>query len=109
MKLLSAAVMAGMLAGALPAAVHAQQPQTAQTAQSARYSVTTTLIGTLLDDPAAAAVLERMIPTVYANDMFRSMGRDQTLKGVQQFEGAVLTDQMLAAIQVELDKLTPSK
>jgi len=106
MKLLSAAVMAGILAGALPAAVHAQP---AQTAQAAKYSVTTTLIGTLLDDPAAAAVLERMIPTVYANDMFRNMGRDQTLKGVQQYEGAVLTDQMLAAIQVELDKLTPSK
>ena len=109
MKLMSAIAMAGMLAGALPAAVSAQPAQPAQTAQTTGYSVNTTLIGTLLDDPAAAAVLERMIPTVYANDMFRSMGRDQTLKGVQQYEGAVLTDEKLAAIQVELAKLTPSK
>lgn len=72
--------------------------------QAAHYSVATTLIGKLIDDPAAAAVLKEMIPTVWANEMFHSLGRDQTLKGIQQFE-PLLTDEKLAQIQAAFDKL----
>ena len=32
--------------------------------------VETTLAGKLIDDPAAAAVLKKFIPTAWANDMF---------------------------------------
>ena len=39
--------------------------------------------------------------------MFQSMGRDQTLKGVQQYEQD-LTDAKLAEIQAEFDKI-PAK
>ena len=37
--------------------------------------------------------------------MFQSLGRDQTLAAIQQYEPATLTDEMLAAIQAEFDKL----
>lgn len=80
---------------------------TAEEAHAPHYSVSTTLIGKLIDDPAAAAILQKLIPTVWANDMFHAMGRDQTLKGVQQYEAA-LTDEKLAEIQAEFDKI-PAK
>jgi hypothetical protein len=70
----------------------------------ARYSVTATKIGALIDDPASAAILKAMIPTIWANEMFQSLGRDLALKDVQQYEPA-LTDEKLAEIQAALDKL----
>jgi hypothetical protein len=79
----------------------------AYTAAPAHYSVSTTLIGTLLDDPAAAAVIKKLAPTAFANEMFKTQGRDLTLKGVQQYEPE-FTDENLAKIQAELDKL-PAK
>ena len=69
--------------------------------------VETTLVGKLIDDPAAAAILKRLIPTVWANDLFQTSGRDLTLKAIQQFE-TVLSDEKLAEIQAELDKI-PAK
>jgi para-nitrobenzyl esterase len=74
----------------------------------AHYSVATTLVGTLLDDPAAAEILKRMIPTVWANDLFHTSGRDLTLKAIQQYEPEALSDENLAKIQAELDKI-PAK
>jgi len=76
---------------------------------AAPYSVKSTLVGTLLDDPAANAVLKRMIPSVYGNEMFHTMGRDQTLQAIQQFEPEALSDANLAKIQAELDKLPPKR
>ncbi|BBC71810.1 conserved hypothetical protein [Altererythrobacter sp. B11] len=73
------------------------------------YSVTETQVGTLLDDPAAAAILKRLIPTVFANEMFQSMGRPQTLKAIQQYEPVELSDEKLAEIQAEFDKLAAGK
>jgi hypothetical protein len=81
----------------------------APAAKTAAYSVSSTQIGTLLDDPAAAAVLKRMIPTVYANEMFQQNGRPLTLKDVQQYEPDALSDANLAKIQAELDKLPPKR
>jgi para-nitrobenzyl esterase len=82
-------------------------PAFAQAAQPAHYSVNDTLVGKLIDDPAAAAILQKLIPTVWANEMFQSLGRDLTLKAIQQYE-AVLTDAKLAEIQAEFDKI-PAK
>jgi hypothetical protein len=90
---------------ALPAAALAQG---AAAAQPAHYSAKETLVGKLLDDPAAAEILKRLIPTVYANDMFQSAGRDLTLKAIQQYEPDALSDANLAKIQAELDKI-PAK
>lgn len=77
-------------------------------ATAAHYSVETTLVGKMLDDPAANALLKRMIPTVYANEMFQSAGRELTLKAIQQYEPEALSDANLAKIQAELNKL-PAK
>jgi hypothetical protein len=79
----------------------------AQEAPAAHYSVETTPCAKLIDDPAAAAILERLIPTVWANSMFQSAGRELTLRAIQQYE-AVLTEAKLAEIQAEFDKI-PAK
>lgn len=86
---------------ATPALAQAQAPK------PAHYSVADTPAGKLIDDPAAAAILQKMIPTIWANEMFQSAGRDLTLKAIQQYE-AVLTDEKLAEIQAEFDKI-PAK
>lgn len=100
-------LVAAMLAGASLAISPSAFAEEASSAQASHYSVETTLIGKLIDDPAAAAILQAQIPTVWANEMFQSLGRDQTLKGIQQFEAA-LTDEKLAEIQAAFDKI-PTK
>jgi para-nitrobenzyl esterase len=91
---------------ATPAAPPAAPPAP-PAANTAHYSVETTLIGKLIDDPAAAELLKKLIPGVWANEMFHSMGRDQTLKAIQQYEQD-LTDAKLAEIQAAFNKI-PAK
>jgi D-alanyl-D-alanine dipeptidase len=98
-------VMAALITGALPAMI--VTAVAADAAAPAHYSVSTTLIGKLLDDPAAAAVIKKLAPTAFANDMFHTQGRELTLKAVQQYEPE-FTDENLAKIQAEFDKL-PAK
>lgn len=83
-------------------------PAFAQATPAAHYSVETTLVGKLIDDPAAAAILQRLIPTVWANELFQSQGRELTLKAIQQYEPDALSDANLARIQAEFDKI-PAK
>ena len=102
-KLHAAMIAAAMLV--MPAA-HAQETQEASAeAEVKGYSVASTRVSVLLDDPKAAAILERLIPSVYANELFQTMGRSQTLAAVQQYEPAALTDAKLAEIQAEFDRL----
>jgi len=82
--------------------------QTAPAAPAAHYSVKDTPAGKLIDDPAAAAILQKLIPTVWANEQFKSAGRDLTLKAIQQYEPDALSDENLAKIQAEFDKI-PAK
>ena len=96
------------LAAAGLAAAVAAPAAMAQTAPAAHYSVTETKVAKLLDDPAAAEILRRLIPTVYANEMFQSAGREFTLKDIQQYEPEALNDENLAKIQAEFDKI-PAK
>ena len=86
-------------------------PAFAEEAHSAadHYSVESTQIGKLLDDPAAAAILEKIIPATFANEMLRTMGRESTLKAVQQYEPVDLSDENLAKIQAEFDKIPAKK
>ena len=100
-------LMAMALVSAITALPMLAAPALAQAAQPAHYSVTDTLVGKLIDDPAAAAILEKLVPTVWANEMFQSMGRELTLKAIQQYE-PVLSDEKLAEIQAEFDKI-PAK
>jgi para-nitrobenzyl esterase len=103
-KALMVMTLASLVGSALPVL---PAPAVAQAPQTLHYSVETTLVGKLIDDPAAAAILQKLIPTIWANAMFQSAGRDLTLKAIQQYE-AVLTDEKLADIQAEFDKI-PAK
>jgi len=98
LSLSAAAIATGVAA---PAAL-------AQSAQSAHYSVGETMVGKLLDDPAAAEILKRLIPRTFANEMFQTLGRDLTLKAIQQYEPEELSDANLEKIQAEFDKI-PAK
>lgn len=100
-------VLAALAVGVVPmTTIPALAAQTAAK-PAAKYSVSSTPVGTLLDDPAANEVLKKMIPTVYANEMFHTMGREQTLAAIQQYEPEALSDANLAKLQTELEKLTP--
>ncbi|MBO9601935.1 MAG: hypothetical protein J7496_05445 [Novosphingobium sp.] len=98
-------VFAAAVLASLSATVATPASAAETVSQTAHYSVETTLVGKLLDDPAAAAILKKLIPNTFNNDMFQSMGRDQTLKGIQQYEPVDLSDENLAKIQAEFDKL----
>ena len=105
LRVLALASLAGLAVANVTATAVAAQ---ATAGKAAHYSVTTTLVGTLLDDPAAVAVLMQLIPSVYANEMFKTQGRSLTLKDIQQYEPEALSDANLAKIQAEIDKI-PAK
>jgi hypothetical protein len=68
------------------------------------YSTAATDIGTLMDNPATKAVLEKHIPEVIANAQFE-MARPMTLKAIQAYAGEALSDEKLAKIDEELAKI----
>jgi hypothetical protein len=107
-KMLLAVAMASLVGGALAMPATNAHAQEANAPKAAHYLVDKTLVGTLLDDPAAVEILKRLIPTVYANDQFQSAGRSLTLKDIQQYEPEALSNENLAKIQAEFDKI-PAK
>ena len=107
-KTLLALACAGLIGGALlleGARAQTTSAPTAQAPQPAHYTVSETLVGKLLDDPAAVAVLKEIVPTVCANDQFQTAGRALTLKDIQQYEPEALSDANLAKIQAAFDKI----
>jgi len=104
-------IAAALLASAVAAAAFAQTAPTAPAAPAAAatgYSVEDTDIGTLLDDPAAKAVLDKHIPGFSTKDQI-DMARSMTLKGIQQYAPDMITDKLLSDIQVDLSKLPVKK
>ncbi|MFT4026788.1 MAG: hypothetical protein QM676_08315 [Novosphingobium sp.] len=89
--------LAALLAVMTPSAAFAGAPMT----------TATTDIGTLLDNPAAKAVLEKHLPALVSNPQF-AQARSLTLKAVQGYAPDMLPDSKLAAIDAELAKL-PAK
>ena len=108
MRNLSRAFPALLVVGLVALPALSAVAQDTVTPRPAHYSVSATIVGKLLDDPAAADILKRLIPTVYANDMFQSAGRTLTLRDIQQYEPEALSDANLARIQAEFDKI-PAK
>ena len=104
-KLMLTVALASLAGAVVPMASAALLAADADAPQPAHYSVDKTLVGTLLADPAAVEILKRLIPTVYANDQFQSAGRSLTLKDIQQYEPDALSDENLAKIQAEFDKI----
>ena len=91
---------------AMPGSVAAADAVAAP-APAAHYTTTETMLGTLLDDPAAKAVLEKYIPTLIKNEQI-DMARGMTLKLLQSYVAESLTDDTLAKIDADLAKL-PAK
>jgi para-nitrobenzyl esterase len=99
MSVLCATAVLPALAAA-PAVAQAAAPAPT----GAAFSVETTDLGTLLDNPGAKAVLVKHLPELVGNAQIQ-MARSMTLKQVQGFAGDALTDEKLAAVQADLDKL----
>jgi para-nitrobenzyl esterase len=75
---------------------------------SGHYNSLTTPIGTLLDDPAAHAVLQRRIAEVVGNPQI-NMARGLTLTALQSYLPQQLTDATLQQIDADLAALPKSK
>lgn len=102
-RLLALAFMA-----AAPMTAHAAEPAPAAAPAAAPYTTTATEIGTLLDDPAAKAVLDKNLPG-FADNPQISMARSMTLRAIQGFAGDALSDAKLAAVDADLAKLPAKK
>jgi len=74
----------------------------------AHYTTAETDIGTLLDDPAAVAVIEKYVPGFSHKDQI-DMARPMTLKAIQQFAPETYTDKVLADIDTDFAKLPKKK
>jgi para-nitrobenzyl esterase len=94
---------AALIVATVPAAALAEAAPAAAPAATA-LSVESTDLGTLLDDPAAKAILTKHVPDLVGNGQIE-MARSMTLKQLQQFAGDMLSDAKLAEIQADLDKL----
>lgn len=77
-------------------------------AQAATYTVEDTDLGTLLDDPAARAVLDKYMPGFSTQDNI-DMGRSMTLKSLQQYKPDTMTDDALKNVEAGLAKLPEKK
>jgi hypothetical protein len=62
----------------------------------------------LLDDPAARKIIDMYLPGFTANDQVE-MARSLTLKGLQQYSPDTISDQTLAKIDADFEKLPIKK
>lgn len=100
-KLMFAAAMLATVAAAPAIAAEAAATQTVMTTAE-------TDIGTLLDNPASKAVLEKYLAPLVTNPQI-DMARSMTLKQVQGFAADQVTDEVLAKIDADLAKIGQSK
>lgn len=68
------------------------------------YSVESTEIGALLDNPATKAVLVKHAPDLVRNDSFAAW-RELTIRTVQKLVGQTLSDAQIDAIQADFGEL----
>lgn len=104
MRTLMAAAALLLAPATLVNAQAAKTPAASATATAAHYSTSATEIGTLLDDPAAKAVIEKHVPGMTTNDQI-DMARAMTLKDIQQYSPDAVTDKVLTAIDADFAKM----
>ena len=75
--------------------IEAGKARLSQATASGRYTTMTTPLGTLLDTPAAKAVLERQVPDVLANPRI-GMARGMTLQALQSYVPTLTTEKLRA-------------
>jgi hypothetical protein len=105
-ELLAAMAMLAPL-GSMSAADQAAPAPAPAPAAPAAYNSTDTDLGTLLDNPATKAVLDKYIHDIISNEQI-SAARAMTLKGLQPYTGEALNDAVLAKIDADLAKV-PAK
>ncbi len=93
---------------ALAQNVPAAPPAAVTSATPEHYTTSDTDIGTLLDDPAAKAVIDKHVPGFSSNEQV-DMARGMTLKTVQQYAPDQLTDKALADIDADFAMLPIKK
>ena len=86
----------------------AATPGPVAAAVKAAYNTNDTDIGTILDDPAARAIVDKHIPGFSAGDQV-DMARGMTLEAIQQFSPDRITDRVLADIDSDFAKLAAKK
>jgi para-nitrobenzyl esterase len=74
-------------------------------APAAAYSSTGTPIGTLLDNAAAKAILDKRVPGLTTNPQIE-MARGMSLKDIQAYAPQQLTDDVLKAVDADLAALS---
>lgn len=77
-------------------------------AQATHYTTEETEIGTLLEDSAAKAVVEKQFPGLTTSDSIQ-MASSMTLRQLQQFKPDLFTDEALKKTDEELAKLPAKK
>lgn len=103
--LIAAMVLVAVPAVAADPAKPAEKTAPAPAVKDApKYTTDDTEIGTLLDDPAAKAIVEKHIPGMTTNEQI-DMARSMTLKAIQTYSPDEVTDERLAAIDADLAKL----
>jgi hypothetical protein len=85
----------------------AQTPPASQAAPT-HYTTADTDIGTLLDDPAAKAILDKYAPG-FTSEPQVDMARSMTLKSIQQYAPDRFSDKVLSDIDAALAKLPVKK
>ncbi|MDD3799250.1 MAG: hypothetical protein PHE36_08750 [Novosphingobium sp.] len=102
-KFLAATVAAALAIGGTAAfATEAATP--AVQAPAPKYTTADTEIGTLLDDPAAKAIIDKYIPGMTDNEQIE-MARFLTLRAIQPYAPDDVTEERLEKIDEELAKL----
>jgi hypothetical protein len=106
LALVAAPVNQGQAAGQTPPApAAAQAPAAAPAAPAAaKYSVETTSIETLAGDPAARALVAKHLPGLLEHPSYETF-KTATLKTLQPFSQGHITDEVLQALQADLDTL----
>lgn len=97
-----------VITGTVSASSAPAQTPAATAPKPAHYTTADTDIGTLIDDPAAKAIIDKYIPGVTTSDQI-DMARGMTLKSIQQYAPDTVTDAALAKVDADLAKLPAKK
>ena len=95
-------LIAAVMAVALPAMAQTAAPVPA--APAPHYSIETTKLGELADNPQTRVIFEKYFPEVLHHPQFEE-GRDLTMPDVVQYLPDVVTPEKMAAMDAELKTL----
>lgn len=104
MRKFLAGTAAALLAISGTAVFASETAAPAAQAAASKYTTADTEIGTLLDDPAAKAIIAKHIPGFVENEQVE-MARGMTLRAIQSFAPDDVTEERLQQIDAELAKL----